>query len=242
MIHRLKARPKPPAAPKPGEQGTRHRVVLKGTKGAVLWDIFPQSGAGGGAGTGFALTRLADRARPVLWVQDWRSVRESGRLSAVGMAREYGLDAPVIRVTASRPRDVLWAMEEGLRTGALAGVVGEIWGAPKVLDFTATKRLALRAETSGVPAILLRGGFDAGGGLSAARERLRLSPLPSAPDPLDACAPGAPRWKADLFRSRSTHPGEWELVYDRTAHRLRLSPPLSDGTLETGAERQLRTG
>ena len=42
-------------------------------------------------------------------------------------------------------------MEQGAGCAGLSAVVGEIHGAPAVLDFTATKRLALRAEASGVP-------------------------------------------------------------------------------------------
>ena len=74
----------------------------------------------------------------------------------------------------------------------LGAVVGEISGNPAALDFTASKRLTLRAEASGVPLWLIRS-HDAQG-LSAARERWRVGASPSMRHPHDPGAPGAPRW------------------------------------------------
>ena len=68
----------------------------------------------------------------------------------------HGLDpARLVMVAAQRDDDILWAMEEGLRTGRAAGlaaVVGEIGRLPMV----AGRRLQLAAERSGVTAFLLR--------------------------------------------------------------------------------------
>ena len=114
-----------------------------------------------------------------------------------------GIKAPVLRVEVSHPRDVLWAMEEGAACAGLSAVVGEIHGAPEVLSFTATKRLALRSEASGVPLWLIRSGDH--GALSAARERWRVSSLPSDMHPWNSAAPGQPVWEAELFRARGRH-------------------------------------
>ena len=56
--------------------------------------------------------------------------------------------ANLIHVEARDARDALWAMEEGLRCAALSAVIGELWGDPRALDFTATRRLAVAAERS----------------------------------------------------------------------------------------------
>jgi protein ImuA len=66
----------------------------------------------------------------------------------------------LIVVEARSPREVLWALEEGLRSTALAGVVGEV----AACDLTASRRLQLAAERAGSIALLLRIGGDAGGG------------------------------------------------------------------------------
>jgi len=106
----------------------------------------------------------------------------------------------------------LWAMEEGLRCSALGAVIGEIWGDPKALDFTATRRLAVAAERNGVAAFLIRLGGHAN--LSGARMRWRIKSAPSAPHPLDPKAPGAAAWDAELFRARGFAPGRWSIASD----------------------------
>ncbi|MBS1304273.1 hypothetical protein GZH79_18470 [Loktanella sp. SALINAS62] len=156
--------------------------------------------------TGFACAQLAGFAgddRPVLWVQDRLSRREAGRPCLAGLP--HGLK--LLHVMANRPVDVLWAMEEALYSAGVCAVLGEIWGDPPALDFTATKRLALRAEAKAVPALLIR--RAATPNLSAARQRWRIGALPALSDPYDNRAPGAPLWQADLFRARGRAPGAW---------------------------------
>ncbi|MCP1200298.1 ImuA family protein [Notoacmeibacter sp. MSK16QG-6] len=178
-----------------------------------------------GASTGFVLAHLRSASQPFLWITD--------RLTLIETGEPYTLSTPFIRARLAKPADVLIAAEEGLRCGALSAVVAELWGNPKPLDFTASKRLAMRAETAGIPCWLIR--HDATPDLSAARERWRLQSLPSLPLPDDAKAPGGPLWHAELFRSRERRPGHWVASYDHAAHRLDLVPALSDGALDKTA-------
>ena len=108
------------------------------------------------------------------------------------------------------PKAALWAMEEGLRCAAIGAVIGEIWGDPAALDFTATRRLAVAAERHGVAAWLVRLGGRAN--LSGARRRWRVASAPSLTHPLNHRAPGAAVWDAELFRARGATPGQWRLV------------------------------
>ena len=186
-----------------------------------------------GAVTGFVMACLPQSKAPVLWVQDRASRLENGRLYGAGLA-ELGFAGSLLRVEVSHARDVLWAMEEGAGCAGLAAVVGEIHGAPPVLDFTATKRLALRSERSKVPVWLIRSGDP--GVLSAARERWRVGSVPSHDHPHDAQAPGAPLWQAELFRARARSPGTWVASYEpghgtEPADRLRFLSRSGDGTL-----------
>ncbi|SLN76665.1 ImuA family protein [Roseisalinus antarcticus] len=182
-----------------------------------------------GAATGFALAHLSPGRGPVLWVQDRLSRRECGIPYMAGLPA--GMD--VLRVDVSRPVDVLWAVEQGLGCPSLGGVIAEIWGDPPVLDFTATKRLALRAEAHAVPCWLLRRAAEPA--LSGARERWRVSSLPSANAPCDARAPGRPHWRVELFRSRFRAPATWVAQYDHARHHMSLDHPIAlrgepDGT------------
>ena len=162
--------------------------------------------AADGAVTAFVfgqLTQIAASGKPVLWVQDRVTQRESGKPFPAGLPAGLRL----ILVTVNRAVDVLWSMEEGLHCDALGAVLGELWGDPPALDFTATKRLALRAEARSIPALLIR--RAAHPNLSAARQRWRITSLPARLDPDDNRAPGAPLWQADLFRARGRTPGQW---------------------------------
>lgn len=191
----------------------------------TLLEAFPAAPADASV-MGFVLSRLPRTNAPILWVQDRLSRKEAGFPALAGM----GADHPIIMVDLSRAADVLWAMEDGLRCRSLAAVIGEVWGDPPALDFTATKRLAMRAEAADVSCWLIR--RAASPDLSAARDRWRIASLPSALHPYDAQAPGAPRWSLDLFRSRRMQPGQWVATYDSAADRVHFAAPVRDRTLE----------
>ncbi|MEL7216997.1 MAG: recA-like protein, partial [Pseudomonadota bacterium] len=115
-------------------------------------------------------------------------------------------------VEAKTPADALFALEEGLRCRDLVCVIGEIVGNPRALDFTASRRLSLAAEQHGVPLWLVR--LEAEADLSSARMRWRVEAAPSAHPRWNPDAPGAPMWKAELFRARSHAPGKWIVSND----------------------------
>jgi len=158
----------------------------------------------------------------VLWVQDRMAILESGRVYPPGLPTQN-----LIHVEARDARDALWAMEEGIRCAALSAVIGEIWGDPRALDFTATRRLAVAAERSGVAAFLIRLGGHAN--LSGARMRWRIASAPSLPNDLDPRAPGTPLWDAELFRARGAPPGRWTIAHE--ADRFHLVAGASDRAL-----------
>lgn len=190
--------------------------------------------AGDASAIGFVLSEIeAESPGPLLWVQEGRAFGEMGRPFVHGLPRSLGGNC--IHVAARNARDALWAMEEGLKCPSLSAVIGEIYGDPRALDFTATRRLAVAAERYGVPAFLMRIGGHAD--LSGARRRWRVVSRPSMPHPRDPEAPGAPVWSLDLFRARDMRPGQWDAVYDRAAHRLDLVAPLRDGPVEESARR-----
>ncbi|HEY5379305.1 MAG TPA: damage-inducible protein [Pseudolabrys sp.] len=135
----------------------------------------------------------------------------------------------VIYAEASDDKTVLLCMEEGLRHKGLAGVVGEVARLP----VTASRRLQLAAETSGVTAFVIRRWRVATEAAqfnqpSAAATRWRITAAPSAP--LTVPGIGRPRWKLELLRCRGGDSAEWDVeVCDETGH-LALSAELADGS------------
>ena len=200
--------------PKSASDLLRDRAETAGRTGdadsqPTLRELFSET-VTDGAAMAFMLAQIAPAKGPVLWISDHLSRREAGVLCMAGVDTALGGGSgriDILRVDLSKAVDVLWAMEQGLGCQALGGVVGEIWGDPPALDFTATKRLALRAEAHAVPAWLVRRAGTAN--LSAARARWHLSSLASLPNPHDMHAPGQPLWHAQLFRSRWGTPGDW---------------------------------
>jgi len=174
-----------------------------------------------GGWAGFLLAQV-DPQKPVLWIQDRMAILESGRIHPPGLPSQN-----LIHVTARDAKDALWAMEEGVRCAALSAVIGELWGDPRALDFTATRRLAVAAERSGTPCWLVRLGGTAN--LSGARMRWRIASAPSLSNPLDARAPGLAAWDANLFRARGFPPGRWNLTHE--ADRFHLVAASGDRTL-----------
>lgn len=212
--HRWRAGPAAPLLPERGEP-----VVLPGAGAATLAEIFAASPRDGGW-TGFLLPQLAP-GKPWLWVQERMAILEAGRVHPPGLSDRLeagrlhppGLGAAeLIHVAARDAREALWAMEEGLRCAAIGAVIGEIYGDPQALDFTATRRLAVAAERHGVAALLIRLGGHAN--LSGARFRWRVASAPSLAHPFNPKASGAPAWEAELFRARGGVPGRWSLAHE----------------------------
>jgi protein ImuA len=173
------------------------------------------------AADGFALAlagRLAGGSGRVLLVQPRR--REAcGRLYGPGLVR-LGLDPDrLILATARRPAELLWTMEEGLRCGALAVVVGE--GARA--DLTAFRRLQLAAEKGRAAALLLAEPGETRSSAALTRWRISAALVPGDARGL--------RWRVILERCRGGRPGDWLVDWDDETHRFLVVPPLGDRRL-----------
>ncbi len=170
------------------------------------------------AADGFAMAlagRLAGGRGRVLYAGGWRC----GLPYGPGLVR-FGIDPDrLFLVAVHRPAELLWVMEEGLRGGALAVVIGD--GA--VADLTASRRLQLAAENGGSVALMLAS--IGGAHSSAALTRWRIAAAPS-PDG----APG-PRWRVALERCRGGRPGDWLVDWHDEAHRFTVVPPMADRRL-----------
>jgi protein ImuA len=179
-----------------------------------LHDIYADTTAHIGAATGFAaaLALRAAKGKSLLWVWQEFLENETGRLNASGLA-ELGLDpGRIILVRARDAEGVLRAGEQAARCAALGAVVVEPWGEPKMLDFTASRRLSLAATKSGTSILMLRAA--ASPAQSAAATRWRVQALPSRA--LAANAPGFPAFELNLLRHRGGIAGHvWRVEWDR---------------------------
>lgn len=192
-----------------------------------------EAATGPAAALGFTAAiaaRLAARrgGGTVLWCLRRGSVDDT--LHAPGLAR---LGLPPVQVMIARAADdaeVLWCMEEGLRTPALAAVVGQ----PGVADLTAGRRLQLAAEAGGVTGFLLAAGGRAGrngGGAAAATTRWRVVPAPCAAVPWPGL--GAAVWDVTLERCRGGLPARWKVQWDDETGDLSVAAALCDGPADT---------
>jgi protein ImuA len=128
----------------------------------------------------------------------------------------------VVYAEAGDERSVLACFEEALRHCGLGAVVAEVAG----LSMTASRRLQLAAEGSGVIGIAIRrwrrpAETAAFGQPTAAVTRWRVSALPSTPLPVPGI--GRPRWRLELIRCRGGESAEFEVEACDTTGRLALS-------------------
>ena len=162
-------------------------------------------------------TRASGAKRCVLWC------RRGHDLYAPGLS-SFGLTAAnLIIVNTVKERDLLWAMEEGLRSGAMDAVLGE----PQVPSPTALRRLQLAAETGGTTALLLDGVMsdgETGRSIGAGMTHWRVGAIAAPVAALDSW-PRPSRWWLELLRCRGGTAGSWPVDWhetiggDETAYR-----------------------
>jgi protein ImuA len=165
------------------------------------------------AATLFLASIAARRPGTVLWALARRDLFAPG-LAGAGLA-----PGRILYAECGRDEDVLAVMEEGLRHGGLAAVVGEAGRAA----MAATRRLQLAAEEGGTPALMLRrwrgSGEDPLASPSAAVTRWRLACAPSEALPVPGI--GRPRWRLALARQRGGAP--FDLLVETPDAEARLA-------------------
>src|SRR3546814_19310679 len=117
---------------------------------------------------------------------------------------------------------LLRAAAEIVRCDEVGVAVIELWRQPRPLDLTASRRLAVAAEASGVTALMLR--IDAAPTPSAAHTRWQVAAAPS--QPLEANAPGIPALALTLLLHSSGAGGpHWVVEWAGAAPGLSARPP-----------------
>lgn len=143
------------------------------------------------------MARTGGARSPILLCRPAGFANELGDLHAPGLGT-FGLTPDRLLIAETgKAADTLWAMEEGLRSGSLALVVGLLDG----VTLTPARRLALAAAAYRSPCLVLT--QPRSGAMAATATRWRVGPAPSAPHPFDGRAPGAPRLSIGLERCRA---------------------------------------
>ena len=204
--------------------GGLHEVVEAGATGeyASLATLF----AGG------ILARLKG---PMLWCLRGRD------LFAPALARVGLHPDRVVYCETWNDREVLPAMEEGLRCTGLAAVVGEVVR----LSLTASRRLQLAAEKSAVMALAVRRWHTADERVlsdhpTSSLTRWRIAPHPSPA--LNVLGPSRPQWRVELIRCRGAEPKAWLLEACDAQGRLAVPATLADRSLAPQEPRRVAAG
>jgi protein ImuA len=206
--------------------------------GLALGALHEIMGAGadeedGAVPAAFAAALLARLTRHSAGKVLWCLVADD--LYAPGLAAS-GLPPSLLVVARCRDDgDIAWAMEEGLRSPALAAVLGEIGALPPITG----RRLQLACESGGVTAFALRRWRE--GGLAA---RQRAMPSAAATRWRVAAAPsratgepgvGIPRWRVELLRCRGGAPAAWMMTEGLAeAERMEESDATGDVAVAAG--------
>lgn len=190
---------------------------------AALHEIGAETADDAPAAAAFALLLAlrADRPGPIVWLVEDRA-RHDGRLHGQGLA-ELGCDPDrLLLVRAPDTLALLRAGHDAVQCGAIGAAILAPFGAAKAIDLTVTRRLAMAAARSGVPALLLRSGEAVP---TAAFSRWRVAAAPSVA--LPAGAPGRATFALRLDRHRGGVPGfDMQVEWDRDRG---VFAPLSGG-------------
>jgi len=137
--------------------------------------------------------------RPILWCLPRAHRREHGTPFLHGL-QQFGLrSCDIILVETSNHHEMLWALEEGLKSNCLALVAGVL----DDIELTPARRLALAAQQSGTPCLVLT--HPRSPSIAATATRWRIGAAPSGPHTLERnCS--SPVLRGTAFQNDQTLP------------------------------------
>lgn len=192
-------------------------------------ELFAASGDDAASATGFATMlalRTVGRRFPIFWLRTDEAERFGGRLHGPGLVELGGDPGSLVLGIAPDTKALLKAAADAARCPGLSALIVECHGQCPALDLTASRRLSLAAEQSGVALFLIR--LEAQPVPSAADTRWMIGAAPS--QSLEAGAPGRPMFEIELLRRRTGPAGmRWRLEWHRD--RLQFTDPALSGAM-----------
>ena len=185
------------------------RSLGGGLAGDGLHEIVPAASADAPAAFGFTLALAArflarSGAAALLAVEDF-ALSQEGVPFGPGLVA-HGLDlSRVVFVRAPDAGALFQTLEDALRSGALAVVVGEVWRLAKY-DLGVSRRLTRAARAGSTPALLTLPTAQGARLSTAAQTRFEIAAAPSAregPAGRGRPAPGLATFSARIVKTRS---------------------------------------
>ena len=170
---------------------------------------------GGPGATGFVVALARRFSGQVLWIAP---AGQGAPFYPPGLAAA-GLDpGRLVRITAYCRRDLLWAAEESLKSGAGGLAIIEL---DRPITLSESRRLSLSAQAGRTTGFVLA---------HAAMEDDAGTPKPLAPgvwtrwavSGLPAAHAGYPRWRIELVRNRAGITGKWSIDWHEQENRFRV--------------------
>jgi len=161
----------------------------------------PEHAAACGGFIAGLLNALMQQEGACLWISTSRTLFPPS-LKAFGIAPER-----IIFIDLAREKEVLWVMEEALKCEAISAVIAEV----KDINLTASRRLQLAVEKSGVTGLILRNDAQKLS-TTACVARWQIKPVASKLED-DMPGVGFPRWNVALLKVRNGNPGNWEVEW-----------------------------
>ena len=192
-------------------------------------ELFAATGEDTASATGFAAMlalRAVGRRAPIFWLRTDEAERLGGRLHAPGLVEMGGDPDSLVLGIAPDAKALLRGAADAARCSGLSALIVECRGQCPALDLTASRRLALATEQSGVTLFLLR--LEAEPVPSAVDTRWAVGAAPS--EAMEANAPGPPTFEMELLRRRDGPSGmRWRLEWNRD--RLIFREPALSGAV-----------
>lgn len=190
----------------------------------IIKQAFPSSTFPIGAIHEFFSTRNEDSAAACGFIAGIvSSLMESGSpsvwISSSGLVfppalKLFGIDPhKVLFIQSTKRKEILWTIEEALKTDSISTVIGEI----SDISFIESRRLQLAVEESKVTGFLLR--QNPRNLSTACVTRWRVKPLPSAKELLIP-GMGFPKWNVELLKVRNGKPGQWQMQWRKGKFEL----------------------
>jgi protein ImuA len=183
--------------------------------GAIHEFVFSEAEefAATGGFVGGILASLMHNGGATVWISCSKNIFPPA-LQSLGIAPDK-----IIFIQLKKEKEILWAMEEALKSIGVSAVIGEM----QELSFTSSRRLQLAVEQSHVTGFVFRRNpRNLNTTACIARWKITSSPSELADDMPGV---GFPRWNVELLKVRNGKPGKWhiEFVGDSFRHISRVT-------------------
>ncbi len=172
-----------------------------------LCDEIEEASASAGFIAGI-ISSLMERGGITIWIGSTQTIFPPA-------LKSFGINPDkIIFIELQQENEILWAVEEALKCGSLATVLGEI----RELSFTSSRRLQLAVEKTLVTGFILRLNPRKLNTTSCVAQ-WKIKSIPSiSSDSLPGV--GFPRWNVELLKIRNGKPGSWQMEWASGGFRI----------------------